>query len=151
MGYSTNPATVERVRKFLEILVVAEEASVFFPSDEPAKLAYRLREAFFAAKTHKGFKTFHDLKETWRVCTSATGVECQRRDAKQKVEPVREAEDLSMTLTDVTALAGVLGAAMRFKPATEIVFPHARLRKEDKLKLPKRTLEYDWQSIDQYD
>lgn len=139
---------VDRMAHYLEILTESEMDKIFFESDNPSQLAYRLREAIFTAGKYTEFSQFQRLSGEYKVSVLINGVECVRsvRDGQHVASPARKVG--TVHLPEITSLTGLLGAAIRFGHADELVFGNVSLHSGDKLRLYEWTGQRDWQYID---
>jgi hypothetical protein len=148
MSYNISKAAVDRMRDYLDVLVESELAEVVFEHEHVSQLAYRLREAFFAAQHFPDFSQYHNLRREYRVFVGVRAVTCRR--VEHKGEHFQQPAHLvgSIHLSEITMLTGVFGAALRFKVAQQLVFPNVIPIREDKIKLWEWTATRDWQYID---
>lgn len=148
MSYNITRNAVDRMTHYLEILVENEMDKVFFESDNPSSLAYRLREAIFAVRKYPECSQFHTLYDEYRIGVRINGVECIQGIRDGAHVPVPAQRVGTIHLPEITTLTGLLGAAIRFKHTDELVFENVNLHPADKLHLYEWTGQRDWQYID---
>lgn len=133
MGYSKNPAAVERVKPLLDQMVKAT-TDLMWPSENAHMLGYHLREAMSVAKSKK-IEPYHELKDKFVIRNRGTRVIAEKRH----VETITalQAALSKVVLSNIETLVQIVGAAIEHK-AHELFFPDAALAvEEDKLTLYK--------------
>lgn len=152
--YNVSKATCVRMKRYLEQLQLEE--TMEFPSDDPEKLAYRIREAVYASAFHPEFKHFARFRYLYRfeilkdrvrakvmLPEKATAQPEGLDDSVDDLTPDKVAEidnfgkkirDVlsTVTVTNVEELSGILGAVLKYgKENPEIYFPNAVLEEAD--------------------
>lgn len=148
MSYNISKTGIDKMLHYLDILVESELSEVVFETENPPQLAYRMREAMFAAQNYSDYSQYHGLRQEYRVFVNVHAVTCRRGMLKGEHlrQPAREIG--SIHLAEINLLTGVLGAAIRFKIAKQLVFPNVKLIHEDKMRLYEWVATRDWQYID---
>ena len=106
MPYVKSPMAVERVRKYLELLVSAEETQVAWSTSNPKKFQYLLHNGINVANILKDdYPDFAHLKDTWRINIKADMVIATKRILQEVEEPsllfenVKDVYEVIQTLT----------------------------------------------------
>ena len=148
MSYNVSKAGIDRMRHYLDVLVESELTEVVFETDNSPQLAYRIREAMFSVQNYSDHSQYHNLRREYRVFVGIGAVTCRRDMLRGEhfQQPAREIGTIH--LAEIILLTGVIGAAIRFKIARQLVFPNVKLTHEDKARLYKWTATRDWQYID---
>lgn len=166
MGYNLTKSTVRRQLPQLQQLEDARK-TIYFPSSNPERLAYKLREALAAAAAHpEEFPALSSLKPLYRIRTldDAVLAEWISADA-EKVEGVvlgtpaegSSAENrgarrpVRKTLPEIKDPVDLLSAAITFKEEPELYFPNVRLTEEEKKKIASWAGGTAWKFIDHED
>ncbi|KKM91107.1 hypothetical protein LCGC14_1231810 [marine sediment metagenome] len=119
MGYSKNPAVIEKVERFLTLMVNADE-SLEWETTEPSKLAYYLREGISAAlaayKSDAGNETLRDfsiLKSKYIIKVKGSSViAAMRNEIPLAVMSVKRMK--SVYLPNITTLTEIVGAVAKY-------------------------------------
>lgn len=150
--YNTSRNVVDRMKLYLDMLKENSDDVLFFEHSDPAKLHYAIREVLFAVKLHADCAQYHDLRDKYTLSLKPTGVECRRKENVRGERVALEPHKIGRVhVPEVVSLAGVLGAAIRFEAAGELVFANAALSKADKVKLFNWCNEHDCGFIDMFD
>ena len=129
MPYNTSKAVVHRSRRYLDEMLRAGK-SITFPTSDPKRLAYRLREAIYTTTRYKDFTIYHPLHENFRIRPKSGWVEAEYIGPPTDVS--LDAEAAVFTVAEVTSLNEVVGAVIKFgSRIEEIHFPNARLSLAD--------------------
>lgn len=143
MAYSRTTRSIARVQPQLNAMIEAK-TSIEWPSDEPQKLAFKLREAIAAAKTlamkdQETFGPYAALAARYTIRCKAGKVVAEPRElfGVLAVEAMRS----KMQIETAVSLLEVLGAAIQHR-ADEMVFPNAEnWNEEDLIRLHKWTVQ----------
>lgn len=171
MSYSTSRSAVFEMVDYLKLL--DKRTSVKFSTSEPVRLAYRLRQAFFAARFYKDFDEYADLQNYYVVetrvgCVIARHLEYPKGVPRSEVhaeiisehpeahmDRLGEAVDEVLSSTSVPRAASldeVIGAMVKYGRAVEeIYFPDAKLKVEDMTRLHRWVVANEWQLINNED
>lgn len=135
MGYSRNKSAIERVKPLLEMLLNSD-VDVEFPSQDPHKLVYYLRDGFAVARGLQS-SPFKELHDKWRLRAKRDVVLAELKSLQvivgipllaKKLAPVR--------LESVTEVMEVIGAAIKHR-APKLEFPNAHIRENGLRNLEK--------------
>jgi len=123
MGYSKSKKAVRRVQSYLEQMVKAE-TNIEFPSAEPSKLAYYIRDGIKAARNFpEVVGTYARLNSKYVIKSGPGKVICELRDV---LELTRQGIRSQVSIPNVVDAIGIIGAAITHK-ADEMIFPDATL------------------------
>lgn len=150
MSYSIRKENIDRLGDFLDILVDSQADQVAFECHDSTRFAYKLRQAFFAARHHAAYSMYHNLQDDYQVLAKVGHVVCKRVQKDGEHFRVEAATVGTLQLSEITTLTGVFGAAIRFKNVEELWFPSVTLIPETKLRVYEWTAERDWQFIDHH-
>lgn len=158
MGYNLSVHSVVRNLPQLEMLA-SERRTLTFPTDEPRRLAYKLREAIRAAKEHDEFRHLHAAiwpnyafrEERNGVVAEFIGTDSMPADGEKPPLRSTELRPTKKTLPRLTALVEVLATAIKYSAEQTLYFPDARLSYEDKVKLYEWCFEREWEILDHDD
>lgn len=158
MSYSRTPRKLNRMRPYLNELRAADAAAtdVSWPSHDPQKLAYDLRDCLASTRLFPEFVTFSPLAERYEIRVKPGRVQAHRLVPDSKAPREEEAvKPLTPTalleLKDINDLPSLIGAAIHFREqADELTFPLAVLDTHDKNTLWAwcRASEVGWKMID---
>lgn len=157
MPYNTSKRAVRRMMSYLQTLRENQGTDVTFTSQDPANLAYRIREALAGVEKHSGdFGAFLGLKDFFEFSVRPKVVYCRWIGERPAEEGIPRTDALtSMTISEATSLTHVVGAAMKFRDnADELFFPNAVLDDLEKEKLFRWTQSEPgagWRFIDHED
>ncbi len=125
-----------------------------WPSSNPKKLGYRIREAIVTSRRHDGYKHYGKLQPFVRVCTGDREVIIRWKDIdilpddenifkEEKVDP--RPKDL-----EAETLFDIIGSMIRneLKPIEEINFPNVALEDDDMVQLSNWADNKNWKIID---
>jgi hypothetical protein len=128
LAYNTSKGVVIRNRVYLDRMANTTE-SITFPSDSPDKLAYRIREARYAAARYPEFRKYHDLRYLFNIIARSGWVECRFLGTANDVQPITLEGKL---VEEVREIHGVVGACIKFgAEADELTFPNAILQPKE--------------------
>lgn len=157
MGYNLSAHSVVRNLPQLETLAESKR-TLRFPTAEPRRLAYKLREAIQAAKEHDQFRHLYDAiwpfyafreERDAVVAEYLAGVrDVEAIDGQRMVLRPTETRPMKKTLPGVRALIEVISAAIKYPRELTLFFPDAILSPGDKHKLSVWTKENDWAYLD---
>lgn len=150
MSYSLNKQNIDRLISYLDILVESQAMEIGFECEDSTKLAYKLREAFFASRHYPEYEKYHTLQGDYKILARVHNVICKRIEKGGKHFRVEQVIVGAMQLPEITQLTGVFGAAIRFPHVEELWFPNVNLIPESKLRVYEWTAERDWQYIDHH-
>lgn len=126
MGYSRNKSAIERVKPILEILLNASQ-DLEFPSQDPHKLIYYVRDGFSVAKSLPS-SPYKELHEKWRLRAKIGLVVAELKGATIEIGvPLLAKKFTLLTLPEVTEVLEVIGAAIKHR-APRYEFPNAHIR-----------------------
>lgn len=142
MGYNISRHSVMRQLPQLQALLHAEE-SLRFPTANPRRLAFKLREALKAAEAFPEFAEFAPLvtrfrfrEETGAVLAEYLGVIDPEAVEESDIPMFRnEVRPQKKTLPGAVFLMDILALVIKFTHEEELYFPDARLPEEDKARL----------------
>ena len=131
MGYTLTIATVRRVQPLLEELLASSEKNEerVWKTDDPGRLAHRLREAMVAAAVcatkDESCARLAILRERYTICAivGAVKAEPRLRSLATRVEKSLH----KLRLPEVENLTGAVGAAIVNDGVDEIHFPSVLL------------------------
>jgi hypothetical protein len=171
MPYNRSKSTIIRNERYLQDMHEAKR-TIMWPSANPKRLAYKIREALWATQYHEDFAHYRYLRSFFEIALE-TGAVRARYMGENHARPVhveangkktfsREAGDgpavmvappesplAAMNLKDVHTLEAAVGAAIRFREtAEEIKLPECALSMEDKRKLWTWGQTSGWSFID---
>jgi hypothetical protein len=146
MVYNISKGVVHRSQRYLDDMLNAGK-TLTWPTRKPSVLAYKIREALFAAQKHPEFTPYHKLKSWYRIHTRSGWVEAEY------VGPISGSNDVhapeGMTLSAYRTVEELVGACIKFeRKADEIYFPNANLGEEQKELLYKWGGGAGWKLID---
>lgn len=169
MGYNLSKATVRRNLPQLEQLRDAKK-TLFLPSSNPERLAYKLREAMRAAEKHEeDFPGFTQLRQQYRLRALEEGVICEWLISSpikgvvlgQEGEPESRPPESSpsrtsqkpykKTLPEVEDSVDMLASALTFSGESELHFPNVQLSHDDKERIAGWCEGQEWKLIDHHD
>lgn len=119
MGYSSNPATIDRVEPFLELMFNTDSA-LEWETPDPQKLAYYLREGIAAAAkilqkdpTNEKMQNFVSLRAKFVIRIKGNKVVAEPRNAlPMAVTQVKKLK--AVYLPDITTLSQIIGAVAKY-------------------------------------
>lgn len=154
MGYNKSYGPIRRMQKYLDALL-SSRRTMDFAAQEPAKLAYRLREAIAASEEWDRYEKYTVLKDWYRFECEEGHVRARYQlrvepiEMKSKASETREVSTMpEVTVTEATTVTAVVGAGLKFNSHDEIRFPNAVLTPEEKLTLWKWCQTSGWEIID---
>ena len=127
MGYTLTIAVVRRVQPLLEELLTSslKNEERVWKSDDPGRLAHRLREALFASAVNSSkdemCQRYAELRERYTIKALRDGVKAESRSRSLHVKV--ETSLSKLRLPEVTELAQAIGAAIIHDRTDEIHFP----------------------------
>jgi hypothetical protein len=134
MGYSTSRRAVRKVLSHLDRLVVSRK-EVSWASNEPGRLAYRLREAFHAAKFYDDFTKYSKLNERWVIRVTEGRVVAAPVEIKEVItageKSISHGEKPTTIVDDVISLHAIIGYMIQSENLIEVYFPNAGLMEAD--------------------
>ncbi len=124
MGYSRSKSAIERVKPILEILLTSE-VDVEFPSANPYKLVYYLRDGFSVAKRLPS-SPYKELHEKWRLRAKMDRVIAELKGAPVDIGiPILAKRFTGLNLPEVTEVLEIIGAFIKHKaPRGEFTNAH---------------------------
>lgn len=139
MGYSKNPATIERVEPFLE-LMYNSDSTLEWETPDPQKLAYYLREGISAAAavlekdpTNIKMQNFVSVRAKYVIRIKGNKVVAELRNAlPMAVSQVKKLK--TVYLPDITSLSEIIGAVAKYmleEKKEEIKVPNFDLDEEE--------------------
>lgn len=139
MGYSKNPATIERVEPFLELMFNSDSA-LEWETPDPQKLAYYLREGIAAAgivlkkdPTNEKMQNFVSLRGKYVIRIKGNKVIAEPRNALPiAVSQVKKLK--AVYLPDITTLSEIVGAVAKYmveENKEQITIPNFDLTEEE--------------------
>lgn len=140
MGYTKNPNAINKVEKFLIMMVNANE-NLEWETTDPSKLAYYLREGISASGTLNGklisedeqLKNFSELKSKFIIKVKANKVIAQlRTESPSAVMSVKKLR--SVYLPNVSTLTEVVGAVAKYmveEGKEQITIPSSDLSEDE--------------------
>ncbi len=136
MPYNISKGVVHRNQRFLDDMLHGKK-TLTWPAHDSGILAYKIREALFAAQRHPEFMPYHVLKNWYRIHARLGWVEAEY------IGPIISEQDVqaptNLTLGRYTSVEEIVGACIKFvRTADELHFPDAQLSVED------RTMLYRW-------
>ena len=171
MGYSGSRFAVTEMLAYLKVLEHGD--TVKFSTTEPTKLAYSLRQAFYAAQLHPEFEPFVELRHSYVIEAHGDYVIARHLGEPKKagksylaemhaeviaehpeayLDRVGKAVDEVLSATSlprVRSLDEVLGAMTKYgKSVEEVYFPDVRFKTEDMVRLHRWTEANEWKLID---
>ncbi len=119
MGYSKNPATIERVEPFLELMYNSDSA-LEWETPDPQKLAYYLREGISAAAaalakdpTNEKMQQFVSIRAKYVIKIKGNKVVAELRNAlPMAVAQVKKLK--TVYLPDIGTLSEIIGAIAKY-------------------------------------
>lgn len=130
MVYSRSKKSIKKVELYLQQLV-ASDKDIDFPTEDPLKFAYKLREGinasrFFAldpdGNVNESYAAYSRLNSKYIIRIEGQIVKCELRDV---VPVVKLRESMStMSIPEVSETLGIIGAAIQHK-VPELIFPDA--------------------------
>lgn len=119
MGYSRNPAAIERVEPFLELMFNSDSA-LEWETPDPQKLAYYLREGISAAAivlgkdpTNEKMQNFVSIRGKYVIRIKGNKVVAELRNAlPMAVAQVKKLK--TVYLPDITDLSQIVGAVAKY-------------------------------------
>lgn len=130
MGYSRNPAVIDRVKPLLDQMITAQ-SSLAWPSKNSHMLGYYIREAMTLAKRKK-VEPYHELKDRFVIRDKGDRIVAELK-TPATIEALREAM-AKVVLAELVSLYEVIGGAVNTK-ADELYYPDADLSQDDLAKL----------------
>ncbi len=126
MGYSRNKSAVERVKPILELLLNSH-ADMEFPSTNPHKLVYYVRDGFSVAKGLPS-SPYKELHEKWRLRAKQDRMVAELKDALIEIGvPLLAKRFVGLNLPEVTEVLEIIGALIKHR-APRYEFPNAHIR-----------------------
>lgn len=157
MPYNKSYGTIRRMRDYLERMRV-RRGDISFPAENPRSLAYKLREAMYAAQFHKEkgdhYEDYANLRHFYELQEKPGRVVCRwlgepTGHSVEEGEPSPKTEAPPMQVDDATTLTNIVGALLKYEEvADEIQFPNAALDNPDKARLLDLAHEKGWEIID---
>ena len=143
MGYSSNPATIDRVEPFLELMFNTDSA-LEWETPDPQKLAYYLREGIAAAAkvlskdpTNEKMQNFVSLRAKFVIRIKGNKVIAEPRNALPiAVTQVKKLK--SVYLPDITTISEIVGAVAKYiveEGKEQLTIPNYDLTEDDIQKL----------------
>ena len=135
MGYSKNPTAVQKVERFLSLMVEANE-NLEWETTDPDKLAYYIREGIFASAVmyrdnpeNERFKGFAELKSKFVLKIKANKVIASlRSEIPLAVMSVKKLK--SIYLPNISTLTEVVGAVAKYvieENKEQVTIPNSNL------------------------
>lgn len=142
MGYSkTSKYAITKVQTLLDQMLKSE-GNVSWPSRDPQKLIYLLRDALSVAeKDHSS--PYRPLKSNFIIRNKGTHVLAERRNV---VDIIGELSRSRMTIENITTLIEIIGAVITHKQH-EMYFPDALVNEEEILQLYNWCLEKEYNIV----
>jgi hypothetical protein len=129
MPYNISKAVVNRSRRYLDEML-NNPRTITWPAVSPRKLAYKVREALFAAKRHKDFAIYHLLHDNFRIREYPGYVEAEYIGPPVNALGTTIVE--GVTVEEATDIRGVVGAVIKYGVTVdEIRFPNVRATDEE--------------------
>jgi hypothetical protein len=155
MAYSKSRRTIERNRQMLEELY-RHRRTVRWRTHEPAKLAYRLREAINASIHHDDTRHFASLKPLYEFRVKPNEVEAaylgnytegahRPADIPEQTEPLSKKAEVDIA---ISTPHGIVGAMIDHPTTDEVYFPNVALTQSDLHALHRWTSTNGYQIID---
>ena len=125
-----------------------------FPSEDPTRLSYRIREAIVTARRHDDYKHYGRLQPFVKVCKRDDEVIIKWKDIDILPDEERQLkrEDVDTRPTDIEAeaLFDIIGTMIRneSKPMEEVNFPNVVLERDDMIQLFNWAEGKGWKMID---
>lgn len=132
MGYSRSKQTLERVRPVLDLVLGFRDLqAIRFPSKNPTKLCYAIRDALAVVKSLPDTsqeKKYTTITEKYRIRIKQDHILFEPREEVSFSDPIAELAKLrteaQMDVVEATSLIEVVGAVVQHK-AEKMVFPNA--------------------------
>ena len=162
MGYNLTRHSVIRQLPQLEQLAQSKE-SLRFLTDEPRRLAYKIREAIHSCAAFPEFHHLHAsiwprfrLREVPQaVIAEYIGEKAHLSLATPMGQPLSHSQlDVApqrKVLADPTTLLEVISSAISFDKTPELFFPNVKMSDGERLRLYKWTTQGEWLYIDHDD
>lgn len=140
MGYSRSKKTIDRVRPVLDLLS-ENEAGLLFPSNNPTKLSYAIRDALAVVRglppDSEDRKKYINIPQKFRIRILREGVQFEKREEIHYDNPVDAlvaSRVRVFELPDVVNMLGVVGAILKHK-GQRYTFPNVLVTPDDTLRL----------------
>lgn len=123
MGYSKSKNAIERVKPILELLLTSE-TDIEFPSNDPHKLVYYIRDGLAVAESLPS-SPYKDLREKWRLRAKRDKVVAEIKGLPINIGvPLLVKKFSGLNLPEVTGVLEVIGALVKHR-APRFEFPNA--------------------------
>lgn len=132
MGYSQSKKTIERVRPILDAVILVENAPIKFPSKEPTKLCYAIRDALAVIRklpVTSTEKKYLIISDKFKIRTKEGQVVFEPRERLDFSDPIIElaaarADDME---SDAITLLEVVGVCTQHK-LNKMTFPKSKIK-----------------------
>ncbi len=143
MGYTKNPTAIDKVEKFLSLMVGADE-NLEWETTDPSKLAYYIREGISASCVLYGkqpederLREFSSLKSKFIIRIKGSHVIATlRNDIPAAIGSVKKLK--SVYLPNISTLTEVVGAIAKYiveEEKEQITIPNSSLNEDEFRKL----------------
>jgi hypothetical protein len=127
MGYNPTVKSIQKVRTYLDAMVISEESLTWLVTD-PRKLAYQIHEALKAAEELK-FSAYASLRKKWMIRYR------KERSGGKVIAELQDSTPLAsgtLTFEDVFDPLDIVQTVIKHKIMEfELYFPNASLAEED--------------------
>ena len=156
MGYNLSRFSVNRNLPQLDLLLKSE-CDIRFATNDPSKLAYKLREALLSAREFEDLAHYYDrinphfifVEESHAVVAKyhyvSTGVPLGEVDVQQDSKPAAPKRG---TLAEARTLLDVIGGGVEGDEYEDICFPNVVLSPKDQQSLWDWAQTTEWEFID---
>lgn len=100
MGYHIGTTSIERVKKFLQILLETKESTVVFKAKRVRNQAHLLRQGLLASELAEN--EYKDLKKQWRVREQTDCIICTKKEdeSPEVIQSISTIESVVETVKD---------------------------------------------------
>lgn len=142
MAYNLTRASVLRNRAQLDQLL-SERISLLFKTNNPKRLAHKIREAIAAAHQFSEFEKYAQLREMYKFIETPAGVLAQYvyleisegERIEQKPLVGEKVSDKKREVVGAETVLDIIGFVIRHPNETEVTFPNAQLDDVDREKI----------------
>ena len=124
MPYSKSKRVVKAYESYLAQLLAAK-TNISFPSRNPSRLGYKLRESIFASQFFPDTSKYANLQAKFLFRNKGQAVYCELREmgtSEYNGEEVMKDLKSEIVLPEIDSLSGIIGAVLKHK-ADHFVFP----------------------------
>ena len=135
MGYSRSKQTIDRVRPVLDLVLGFDGVTpIKFPSNNPHKLCYTIRDALAVIKRMPSESKYNIIQEKYKIRIKDDHILFEPREDVHFSDPITELaiarQEQEMQITEAKTLIEVVGAVVQHK-ADSMIFSSAILSSDE--------------------